>query len=204
MPLTHRGEPPMPSTHPDVNSAEPPAPADGEQAHVAALTLGEEFGGGRLLLSDMRLAFLLTNQARLRTIARLFGIPPDQANLLTLVGAITLATAAQARVQRLLKGPPLPTMGGGLWAGSWARELMFGVAGLPPGETPLPGNLLMIAVVAGAAGPVAIKSLRTIRSSSHRAALDFHHRYGYIVDPGHWRQRRARRAEAAQASATAA
>jgi hypothetical protein len=160
---------------------------------VGALRLADEFGGARLLLSDMRTAFLLVNHARHRTIARLFGVSSDQANLLTLVAALTLAEAVHEKVERLLSAPSVPSLGDGLLASASLRELLAGVAGPPAHETPLSSTLLMIAVVGGTAGPAGLKSLRAIKASSHRMAVGFHHRYGYIVDPGHWRQRRAQR-----------
>ena len=58
---------------------------------------------------------------------------------------------------------------------------------------------LVLAVVGGTAGPTAMKSIRAIRAGSNRASLAFHHRYGFLVDAGQWRARRAQRWEAAHA-----
>jgi hypothetical protein len=160
---------------------------------VAALGLSEEFGGGRLLVSDVRVAFLLINRARHLAIARLFGVPRDQANLVTLIAVMVLAERAHEKAHRLIGGPSLPSAGDGLLAGASLRELLCGFAGAPARDTPLLGTLLTIAVLGGTVGPTASKSLRAVGTSSHRVAVGFHDRYGYIIDPGHWRQRRAQR-----------
>lgn len=163
------------------------------QELVAALRLAEEFGGGRLLLSDLRVAFLLMNDARHRTVARLFGVSPDQANLVTLIAVMMLAEAAHRKVQRLFSAPSVPSPGDGLVAGASLRELLLGVAGSPARDVPFSGPLLAIAVLGGTVGPTAFKSLRAIGDSSRKMTVGFHHRYGYVVDPGHWRRRRAQR-----------
>jgi hypothetical protein len=35
--------------------------------------------------------------------------------------------------------------------------------------------------------------LHRFETLSRGMTTGFHHRYGYLVDPGHWRERRARR-----------
>ena len=163
---------------------------------VPAPSLSEEFGGSRLLVSDLRLAFTLANHARYRAIARLFGIGPDQANLLTLVLALTLADAAPAKVKQLLLGLPHPSAGDGLLAaGAW-RQLLTAIAGPSDNATPFFGALLTIGLLSGTVAPRAVELARVVRTESHRIATGFHHRYGYIVDPGHWRARRAQRLSA--------
>jgi hypothetical protein len=160
---------------------------------VAALSLGEEFGGVRLLMSDLRLIFLLINHGRYSMIQRLFGIGRDQANLLTLVMAMALADGARVKARRVLTGPPLPGAGDLLLAGGSWREVLSYAAGAPANGTPLFGTLLSVAIIGGTAGPAASELAAAIWTSSHRMAMGFHRRYGYIVDPGHWRRRRARR-----------
>jgi hypothetical protein len=178
------------SRQPEISDV---AHAGVEAEDVAALRLAEEFGDARLLLSDLRVACLLINHARHRTIARLFGVPRDQANLLTLVAVMTLAGAVNDRIQTMLRGPSVPSLGDGLLAGASLRELLRGVAGPSAGDAPLLGTLLTIGVLGGIAVPAAAKSLRATRASSQRLHVAFRHRYGYLVDPGHWRARRATR-----------
>ena len=196
MALTYRRQ--SSAASPPVD-AQLPAPRDGAAPEqlVAALALAEEFGDSRLLVSDLRVAFLLINNVRLRGIARLFGVGPEQANLLTFVVALWLAQGAHLQVKRLAKPPPLPSSGDGLLVGGSVQELVGWVVGPPVRDTPTLGLLLMLAVVGGTAGPTAVKSLRAVRAGSHRASLAFHHRYGFLVDPGHWRARRARSWETA-------
>jgi hypothetical protein len=165
---------------------------------VARAARIDELAGSRRLLSDMRTTFLLVDEARHRTIARLFAIPKDQENLLTLVVALMLAEAASEKLNRFRSMPGVPSLGDGLLGLGSLREVLCGVAGPASRETPTTAILLMGAVLAGGAGPAVVKSLHGLRSSSHRASVGFHHRYGYLVDPGHWRQRRANRRDAAQ------
>lgn len=161
--------------------------------HRTESRLAEEFGGGRLLLSDMRLAFLLMNDARNRAAARLFAVPQEQANLVTLVAVAMLAETGHRKLQRLLNVPSVPSSGEGLMAAAAMRELAWNVAGPPARDMPLSGLLLAIAIVGGTATPAALKSLRAVRAFAHRTNVGFHRRYGYIVDAGHWRQRHAQR-----------
>lgn len=182
-------------------AAEPASPrgASVPEQLASAVELAEEFGDSRLLVSDLRVGFLLLNNVRLRAIARLFGVGPEQANLLTFVIALWLAQGAQLQVKRLSKPPPLPSAGDGLLVGGSVQELVGWLAGPPTRDTPVLGVLLTLAVVCGTAGPVALKSVRAARAGSYRASHAFHHRYGYLVDPGHWRAQRAQRRGAAQA-----
>jgi hypothetical protein len=72
------------------------------------------------------------------------------------------------------------------------REALARVAGPDSRDTPLLSSLLAIAVIGGAAR----SGLRGIRGSGHSADVAFHRRYGYLIDPGHWRSRRAERRNA--------
>jgi hypothetical protein len=76
------------------------------------------------------------------------------------------------------------------------REALCRVAGPDSRDTPLLTTLLAIAVIGGAAR----SGLHGMRRSGHQADVAFHKRYGYLIDPGRWRQRRAQR-RAAQATA---
>ena len=166
---------------------------DGDAATHAAATARprEEFDGPHLLLADMRTAFLLLNAARHRVIAGLFGIPKEQENLLTLVAVLMLADSTHRKAVRLMRGPLLSSADEA-WVGAASlRELLCGVAGPSSRKTPMTGTLLTIAVVGGALSPAIVKSLHGIQSSSHRLFVGFHGRYGYLVDPGNWRARRA-------------
>ncbi len=150
-------------------------------------------GGARLLAADARVAFLLINYARLRSVARLFGVGPEQANLVTAVALLMLAESARRGVRKLMEGPPTPSLEEGLLGGAVVGELLSEVAGLSSRGTRQPTTLLALAVVGGLAGPSIVRSIRGVKASSHRAAVSFHRRYGYLIDPGHWREHHAQR-----------
>ncbi len=150
-------------------------------------------GGSNLLLADARTAFLLANAARHRALERLFGISPDQANAVTVIGLILLAQTAHDKVGRFLRAPGPPSLADGAFLDASLRNALRGVAGPTVADAPGLSTLLALAVLGTAARPVASESLRALKSSSHRLTFGFHHRYGYLVDPGHWRERRAQR-----------
>jgi hypothetical protein len=129
-PTVLTGDPALLRDHVPVTS-EPPsrqpittgvADAGVDAQVVAALRLAEEFGGARLLVSDLRVAFLLINHARQRTIARLFGVPRDRANLVTLVAVMVLADTVHDKIKTVLSGPPVPSLGDGLFASASLRN----------------------------------------------------------------------------------
>lgn len=150
-------------------------------------------GGSDLLLRDARTAFLLVNAARHRALERMFGISPDQANAVTVIGLILLAQSAHENLGRFLIKPRPPGLVDGFVLDASVRNVFRGVAGPTVADAPGLSTLLALAVLGAAARPIANESLRALRSSSQRLTLGFHHRYGYLVDPGHWRSRRAER-----------
>lgn len=161
-------------------------------AQIATGSRADQFGGSALLLGDIRTTFMLLNALRHRVIEEVFGLPREQDNLLTLVALVMLADAVAGGTRRLrnVRGP---AFGDGMLAAGALGEVLSSVAGPSSRKTPMAGTILTLAVAGGAAGPAVLKSLRGVRTSSHRASVDFHDRYGYLIDPGHWRQRRAQR-----------
>jgi hypothetical protein len=153
----------------------------------------EDVTGANLLLSDLRVGYLLLNELRYRSMARVFGLSRSQANLATLVALLTLAEAAGDRAGSYLRAPGAPSALSASVGAAGVRSVLSSVAGAPSSDVPGAGALLAIAVLGGTAAPTVIRSLRGVRTESHRLAMDFHRRYGYLIDPGHWRQRRARR-----------
>lgn len=181
----------------------PAPPSEASLGPAQSRPLAQEFGGTALLIADGRTALLLVNAVRHRVIARVFGIPEDQQGLLTLVIAMMLLTGAHGRVDRLVRARPSPTLADGLFGGVSVRELICSIAGPSARDTPMLGTLLTVAVVAGTARPAVAKSIHGLRTTSHRASVGFHQRYGYLVDPGHWRQRHAQRRSSETQPATA-
>jgi hypothetical protein len=147
--------------------------------------------GGRLLATDVRVATLLLNDARYRAIQRLFAIERKDVNLVSLIALLLMVERAQT-TSRKLRSSRGPTMAEDFMGFGIIREALCRVAGPDARDTPLLSSLLAIAVIGGAAH----SGLRGIRGSGHQADVAFHHRYGYLIDPGHWRQRRAQRREA--------
>jgi hypothetical protein len=59
-----------------------------------------QLGGRRLLLTDLRLAFLFINDARYRAMQRTFGVSREQVNLATVIAVAGLAEALRAQAQK--------------------------------------------------------------------------------------------------------
>ncbi len=152
--------------------------------------------GATLLLSDVRTAWVLVDELRYRALARLFGVSRSQANLVTIVGISMLAEAVHDRAVQVLTAPIAPTGMDGVLFVAGARGLLREVAGPPSAAIPGAAALMAFAVVGGHLGPSLASSLREARERSRRMSAGFHRRYGYLVDPGHWRERRARRGTA--------
>jgi hypothetical protein len=132
---------------------------------------------------------MFANEVRYRTLARLFGCPRDQANLLTLVAMLAVAEAMRERWQRLATGPMMPSARDAMLGVASFREGLLGVAGPSLRDKPQLGTLLMIAFLGRAAGPTVIRWIRVMRTGSQRLNDEFRGRYGYVVDVGRRRQR---------------
>jgi hypothetical protein len=148
--------------------------------------------GARLLVRDVRIATLLLNDARYRAFQRVFAVERRDVNLVTLIALLLMADKTQSTTRRL-RGGRGPTLAEDFMGFGIAREALCRVAGPTSRDTPLLSTLLAIAVIGGAAR----SGLHGVRDSGHQADVAFHHRYGYLIDPGHWRQRRAQRRTAA-------
>lgn len=144
-------------------------------------------------MSDTRAMFMLLNHARHRAIHSVFGLPPEQDNILTLMALGLAAGAVHGGYRRVVEAPGAPSGGDVLIGTASLSEVMSGIAGPSSRKAPMLGTLLLAALLAGAAGPAIRGSLRGLKGETDRVTLDFHRRYGYLVDPGHWRQRRAER-----------
>ena len=142
---------------------------------------GEEASGARLLLTDIRIAFLLANEARYRTMEGVLGVPRDQANLVTLVTLGMLLEAAHDKTEQLLRGPGPPTRADAALGAAVLREVLYGVGGSPTRDTPLFSALVTVALLGGLSGPAVRRSVRGIRAASHRTRRSFNHRYGHLV-----------------------
>ena len=154
-----------------------------------------DVSGGRLLARDLRIATLLLDDARYRAFQRVFAIERREVNMVTLIALLIMAEKTQATTRRL-RARRGPTMAEEFMGFGIIREALCRVAGPDSRDTPLLTTLLAIAVIGGTTR----SGLHGVRGSGHQADVAFHQRYGYLIDPGHWRQRRAQR-RAAQATA---
>jgi hypothetical protein len=143
-----------------------------------------------VLATDVRLALLLLSEARYRALGRVFGTSREQANLITFVLVLAVADGGFEVYRRAMRGPPVPPLGDGALAAASVRELFSSAAGLPPGDSSQLGTLLTLAFAGGLLGPTVVRSVRDAKSTSQRLDRAFRHRYGYLIDPGHWRRRR--------------
>jgi hypothetical protein len=102
----------------------------------------EDAGGARLLVSDVRVALLLLDEARYRVVNRLFGVERDQSWLVTLIALAVLAQAAHEKSDQMLKGPGGPTRTDMAFGAVGLRELVARISGPPSQDTPLVATLV--------------------------------------------------------------
>jgi hypothetical protein len=141
----------------------------------------EDVAGARLLVSDVRVALLLVDEARHRVVERLFGVSRDQSWPVTLIALALLASAAHDKWAQALKGPGGPTRSDLVLGAAGLKELLTWISGQSSRDTPLVGSLVMVAVVGALVRPGVSRAAHGIRTSSHRARLSFNHRYGHLL-----------------------
>ena len=158
----------------------PTPPAEAAQALPAAPVRADAPGGTTMLLVDLRGTLMLLNEARYRTVERVFGVPRDQVNLTTAIAALVLAQTMQARAERLKpsRGPSVADFAIGVGG---LRESIYSVAGPASRDTPLVGTLIALAVLGGLVRPPVARSVRGVKSSSRRMHTMFLGRYGHLV-----------------------
>lgn len=204
MALAERAESPHPAglaTRRDLNR--PPElrqaaerVAETQRVRESAPDQTEGAGGIRLLLSDVRVAGLVLNEARYRALEQLLGVSRDQANAATFVMVLMLAESLHEKGTRLR--PALPSLGDTALGLSTVREGIYGLAGPSTRDTPLVGTLVSLALVAAIARPGVRAAVHGVRSSSDRMRVAFRHRYGHLV---HHARRRTRGAHPARTPA---
>jgi len=180
----------LPPTAPPTQQASA-APAGAGQTLPTAPRLGEEPGGTQMLVVDLWGTLMLVNEARYRTIERMFGVPRDQVNVTTIILALVAAEAIHTRAQKL-RPPRRPTIADVAIGTGALRESIYGVAGPASRDTPLVGTLIAMAVLGGLVRPPVARSVRGVKASSRRMHTMFLGRYGHLVG----RHRRDREATA--------
>lgn len=156
------------------------APTPAAEALLAAPVRADPSGGTTMLLVDLRGTLMLLNEARCRTVERVFGVPRDQVNLTTAIVALVLAETIHIRAQGL-KPSRRPSVADFAIGVGGLRESIYGVAGPASRDTPLVGTLIAIAILGGLVRPPVIRSFRGIKTSSRRMHTMFLGRYGHLV-----------------------
>lgn len=169
---------------------------NGSAQHSALPAIRQQREGRVLFARDARIALALLNEARYRNLERYLGISKDQANIATLILLMIAGERAQHYAKRMLAGVKIPLAHSVddlvVFHGS-VRGLLLEATGLDRENPPLFfGPVIALVFVTPPARRLLRKSIHSIRDPLHRAAVSFHGRYGYLVDPGHWREQRAR------------
>ena len=154
--------------------------AEAVAAGERAIALGD-VAGARLLVSDVRVALLLLDEARHRVVERLFGVSRDQSWPVTLIALALVAHAAHEKSDQMLRGPGGPTRSDVALGVATARELIVGISGPSSRDTPLVGTLMTVAVVGALVRPGLSRAVHGISASSRRARHSFNHRYGHLL-----------------------
>ena len=134
------------------------------------------------IASDLRVMFLLSNNARYRVIRRLFRVSRrDQVNVVTVIGLLLLADALHEKVKGLVTGPGGPTRSDVLFASGALNGMLENLGGSYTQEMPVLGTLVAGALLAGVSRGVARRTTHGVRSGSHELRRSFNHRYGRLI-----------------------
>src|SRR5438874_10345359 len=105
--------------------------------------------------SDPRIAYVLLNHARRRTLERAFLVTRDQEFLLTLILIGMAGRAVSTRAKRIFGMVALPSRDDMLIGSSMLDEAVHMLAGDSTPDAPLVGSLVAFALLAALARPVA-------------------------------------------------
>lgn len=164
---------------PPIPTPPPRQPHRGADEREAARE--ELFGGARLLVADMRVVYLLLNDARARVISGLFGVSGPGSGLVTIIALGLAAETARRKVTRVLSAPGAPELGESALGAAVLTESVRWIAGPGTGEFPLFGPLVLLALVGHGLRPVLRSTVHGARNSAHQARSSFDHRYGHII-----------------------
>jgi hypothetical protein len=121
-------------------------------------------GPARMLFGDGVIVFLLLNEARHRTVARVFGVSRQDANPVTAVAVGVLAEGFHSSATRVF-GAALPSAAAMAIGAAALKEGAHAVTGEASRNTPFFSALLVFAVLGTAFGPVLRGSIRGARGS---------------------------------------
>jgi len=121
-------------------------------------------------VGDVMIAFHLLNEVRHRIMSRVFGIPREHSNLMTLfaIGAFAraLQRAAAAPGTQVRKARSSPTaVGDTMIVGAAARETVNSVAGHPARDVSFAAGLIALAMTMHAIRPAIVRSVHAVRQS---------------------------------------
>jgi hypothetical protein len=124
-------------------------------------------GAGQVFVGDARVAAAVLNQGRHLALTRVFGVPREQANLLTFVLALGAASGASATARRVVRKPLALSRSDAGMGGILIREGVFGIAGPAARKVPLAGTLLTVAML-GALLPGLRRTVHGIQAAELR------------------------------------
>jgi hypothetical protein len=127
-----------------------------------------DFGAGRLLLADSRLALIGLNVVRHWVLRHVFGASRAQANLLTFVVALSAADAGVRAARRIFRAPFHVSRTDATVGGFLVREAALGIAGPRSRELPLFGTLVTIAAITALAIPGLRQAVQTLHAAEQR------------------------------------
>jgi hypothetical protein len=127
--------------------------------------IGPTISAQRAMASDARLAYSVLNELRYPALGRAFGVPREQANLLTFVLALSAAGATYDALARFIRHP-WPFDRADTEIGVFlVREAGFGLAGPKAREVKFFGVLIAVSAIGG----LSLPSLRRALHSAHLA-----------------------------------
>jgi hypothetical protein len=141
-------------------------------------------GGGatvsveRALANDARLAYTVLNELRYPALGRAFGIPREQANLLTFVLALSAAGATYDALARFIRHP-WPFDRADTEIGVFLmREAGFGIAGPKAREVKFFGVLIAVTAIGGLTVPSLRRAIHSARLAAERIGEQRRRVYG--------------------------
>jgi len=124
-------------------------------------------GFARLFFGDAAIVFLLLNDARHRTVTRMFGTSRGDSNLVTVVALGSAAVAVHGTATRLRSIRLYPSRANSAIGAAVLREAALGIAGEPSRAVPAAGALVAFALAAGSSRPALRRAVRTTRGAVH-------------------------------------
>lgn len=128
------------------------------------MSANSNVGFARLFFDDAAIVFLLLNDLRHRTVARVFGVSRDDSNLVTVLAIGSAAVAVHGTAARVRAIRRYPSGSDSMIGAAVLREAALGIAGEPSRAVPAAGALVAFAL-GRSSRPVLRGALRTTRGS---------------------------------------